>query len=62
MSAKNCWQKSTKKTFFAQNTDSSESTVPLMDDKEIPNQADDNQPSETTEIRKIQQWQMAHLQ
>ena len=37
-----------------QNTDSSETTVPSTDDTEVPDKAEDNQPSKTTQIRKFQ--------
>ena len=47
-----------KITFFTQNTDCSDSTVPSTDDAEVPDRAEDDQPSKTeskpTEIRKFQ--------
>ena len=47
-----------KKTSFTQNTDCSDSTVPLTDNTEVPDRAEDNQPSKTkSKPTKIRQFQ-----
>ena len=52
-----------KITFSTQNTDCSDSTVPSTDDTEVPDRAEDDQPSKTkskpTEIRKFQPRSLA---
>ena len=53
--------KKNKITFFVQDTDSSESTVPSTDDTEVPDKAEDNKPYQDTVFRKFQSHWLAFI-